>query len=127
MDEKKHYNPNSRKSFEIVLGSPAQVKAALYYNDLLKQWNLHKIYEPIFHGQKIRFIYLKDNEYGVDALALKADGTDPKQMIEFAEKYVDRRKMYEQELKSKLIDFYNVLNWDYPSETDVKLGEFFSF
>jgi hypothetical protein len=25
------------------------------------------------------------------------------------------------------LDFYNVLNWDYPNETDVKLGEFFSF
>ena len=74
-----------------------------------------------------RFIYLKDNEYGVDALALKADGTDPKQMIEFAEKYVDRRKMYEQELKSKISDFYGVLNWNYPTLEGKKAAEFFSF
>jgi hypothetical protein len=26
-----------------------------------------------------------------------------------------------------LLDFYNVLNWSWPNETDVKLEEFFSF
>jgi hypothetical protein len=58
---------------------------------------------------------------------MKADGTDPDEIMEFILKYVDREAMYEQELKSKLIDFYNVLKWDYPNETDVKLDEFFSF
>jgi hypothetical protein len=35
--------------------------------------------------------------------------------------------MYEQELKSKLVDFYSVLNWDYPNENDAKASEFFGF
>jgi hypothetical protein len=35
--------------------------------------------------------------------------------------------MYEQELKSKLIDFYRVLGWSYPDENDAKASEFFGF
>ncbi len=35
--------------------------------------------------------------------------------------------MYEQELKSKLEDFYKVLGWDYPNENDAKASEFFGY
>jgi DNA polymerase elongation subunit (family B) len=125
MDQLKEYTSKNRKPFEIIKGSPAQVKAALYYNDLLKHWKLDKMVEPIYNGQKIRYIYLKDNEFGVDNIALKADGTDPKQMLDFCNKYIDRRKMYEAELKSKLKDFYSVLSWSYPSLETRKAEEFF--
>jgi DNA polymerase elongation subunit (family B) len=121
------YNPKSRHSFQFVDGTPAQAKAALAYNDLLKLWKLDKEVPEIFHGQKIKWVYLKQNEYGIDGIAMKADGTDPDRIMEFIEQYVDRNAMYEQELKGKLLDFYNVLNWNYPNETDVKLEEFFSF
>ena len=104
-------NPKSRKSFEVIKSSPAQVKAALYYNDLLKLFNLAKMVEPIYHGQKIRYIYVKNNKYGVDCLALKADGTDPKEILSFASDYVDRHKMYTSELKSKLMDFFKILRF----------------
>ena len=70
---------------------------------------------------------MKQNEYGIEGLAMKADGTDPDQIMDFIIKYIDREAMYEQELKSKLIDFYKVLNWDYPSENDAKASEFFGF
>lgn len=126
-DQMKDYCPRNRKPFEIVLGSPAQVKAALYYNDLLKLWKLDKMVEPIYNSQKIRFIYLKDNEYGADAIALKADGTDPKEILDFCNKYIDRHCMYEAELKSKLKDFYAVLKWPYPSLSSKKAKEFFDF
>ena len=108
-------------------GTPAQAKSALAYNDLLKTWKLAKDVPPIFHGQKIKWVYLKQNVYGIEGIAMKADGTDPDRVVEFIEQYVDRNAMYEQELKGKLLDFYNVLNWSYPNETDVKLEEFFSF
>ena len=121
------YNPKTRHPFQFMDGTPAQAKAALAYNDLLKIWNLDKDVPPIFHGQKIKWVYLKQNEYGVEGIAMKADGTDPDRVVEFIEQYVDRNAMYEQELKGKLLDFYNVLNWSYPNETDVKLEEFFSF
>jgi len=121
------YNPKSRSKFKFVKGTTAQAKAALFYNDLLEHWGLDKIVPPIFHGQKIKWVYLKQNEFGADCIALKADGTDPDQIMEFVNKYVDRNAMYEQELKGKLLDFYNVLNWSYPSESDATVNEFFSF
>jgi DNA polymerase elongation subunit (family B) len=126
-DKVNDYNPKSRQPFQMIKGAPAQVKAGCYYNDLLKLWGLNKDIPEIFHGQKIKWVYLKQNQYGIECIAMKADGTDPQRIMEFVEQYVDREAMYEQELKSKLIDFYNVLSWDYPNETDVKLGEFFSF
>ena len=126
-DKVNDYNPKSRQPFQMIKGAPAQVKAGCYYNDLLKLWELNKDIPEIFHGQKIKWVYLKQNQYGIECIAMKADGTDPQRIMEFVEQYVDREAMYEQELKSKLIDFYNVLHWDYPNETDVKLGEFFSF
>jgi len=126
-DKKKDYNPNKRQPFQIITGTPAQVKAALYYNDLLTKHELTKIVPPIFHGQKIKWVYLKQNEYDIECLAMKADGTDPDIIMNFINRYVDRDTMYEQELKSKLIDFYDVLKWSYPNENDAKASEFFGF
>jgi DNA polymerase elongation subunit (family B) len=126
-DKKKEYNPKNRVPFQTVLGTPAQVKAALYYNDLLKVWKLDKMVQPIFNGQKVKWVYIKRNEYGIESMAIKADGTDPDQIFEFLNKYVDRDAMYEQELKSKLIDFYKVLQWDYPNENMAAASEFFDF
>lgn len=124
---KADYNPKSRQPFQIVSGTPAQVKAALYYNDLLAQFNLTKIIPPIFHGQKIKWVYLKQNEYGIECLAMKADGTDPQQIMDIITKYMDRDTMYEQELKSKLVDFYKVLNWEYPNSNWKAASAFFEF
>ena len=115
-DGKKDYNPSDRRLFRYTSGSPAQVKAALFYSDLLKHWKLNKKVEPIHHGQKIKWVYLKNNEFGLDCLALKADGTDPDEILEFINKYIDRNALYEHELKSKLGEFYDVLQWKYPSE-----------
>jgi hypothetical protein len=60
-------------------------------------------------------------------MALKADGTDPKEIIEFVEKYIDRTALYDKELRSKLADFYDVLHWEFPSESKMLASEFFSF
>ena len=126
-DKTKVYDSNKRPAFKFVSGTPAQAKAALAYNDLLVKWNLVKTVPKILHGQKIKWVYMKQNEYGIEGLAMKADGTDPDQIMEFILKYVDREAMYEQELKSKLEDFYKVLGWDYPNENDAKASEFFGF
>jgi DNA polymerase elongation subunit (family B) len=127
LDKTKIYDSNKRQAFKFVSGTPAQAKAALAYNDLLVKWNLIKDIPKILHGQKIKWVYMKQNEYGIDGLAMKADGTDPDQIMDFILKYVDREAMYEQELKSKLEDFYKVLGWDYPNENDAKASEFFGF
>lgn len=46
------------------------------------------------NGQKIKWVYLMENDYGIDALAMKADGTDPKEILDFIEKYIDRNQLY---------------------------------
>jgi len=126
-ETKTDYNPKSRNKFKYIKGTTAQAKAALFYNDLLQHWELDKIIPPIFHGQKIKWVYLKNNEYGSECIALKADGTDPDKIMDFINQYVDRNAMYEQELKGKLVDFYQILKWDYPSVESRKAEEFFNF
>lgn len=123
----KNYNPEERRPFQIVDGSPAQVKASLAYNDMLVKWGLSEKYEPIYNSQKVKWLYMRQNPFNVDALALKADGTDPKEIVEYITKYVDRNKMFEKELKSKLIDFYNVFGWTFPNESMRIAEQFFSF
>ena len=126
-DGTKNYNPESRKPFNFEKGTPAQAKAALAYNDLLNKLGLEKMCEPIHHGQKIKWVYLQDNSYGLDALAMKGDGNDADEILEIINRLVDRRKMFEQELKSKLVDFYNVFKWTFPNPSISTASNFFDF
>ena len=127
--EKKNenFNPKNRKPFTIGKGATAQCKAALMYNDLLVHFKLNKKVEPIYHGQKIKYVYLKDNEFGIDALAMKGDGTDPKDILDIIEMYCDKKKMYTSVLENKIEDFYQILGWKMPSSESDKASEFFSF
>lgn len=121
----KNYNPSGRKVFGFEIGTPVGVKSALAYNDLLKVWKLDKQFEQIHHGQKVRWVYLIQNEYGIESLALKNDDTDPDKIIELLTLYIDRWAMYEAELKSKLSEFYEVLKWDYPNRGTQLANEMF--
>ena len=74
----------------------------------------------------------KDNEYGIECIALKGDGTDPKKIKDFVEKYVDRNEMFEKELKSKMANdsksgMYDVLKWEFPNESMKTSEQFFNF
>lgn len=122
-----NYNPEDRRPFQFVKATPAQVKACLAYNDILTMKGLEKKVEPIMHGQKIKWVYLQNNPYGLDALALKGDGNDADELLEFVNQYVDRKKMFEQELKSKLIDFYDVFKWEFPNSSMGIASNFFEF
>jgi DNA polymerase elongation subunit (family B) len=56
--------------FSIVAqGAPASVKAAIKYNDLLAFWKLDRQHSKIVQGDKVKWIYLKDNPYKIEALA----------------------------------------------------------
>lgn len=120
-----NYNPVGRKIFQFIKGTPVGVKSALAYNDLLKIWKLNKQVEPIHHGQKIKWIYLIPNEYGIESLAFKADETDPDQIIDLINSHIDRKAGYEAELKNKLIELYEVLKWGYPSRATQFAIDFF--
>ena len=126
-DGTKNYNPESRRPLQFEKASPAAVKASLAYNDLLMKMGLEKMFEPIHHGQKIKWVYLQDNQYGLDALALKGDGNDPDEILAVVNQFVDRKKMFEQELRSKLIDFYDVFKWTFPNSSMATASQFFDF
>lgn len=121
-----NYNPPDRKMFTIpTLKTPPQVGSALMYNDLLKKFGLQRRFEPIHNGQKIKWIYLKENPHALDYLAFKADGTDPDEILDIINTYADRNAMYERELKTKLARFYYILKWSYPSVTARIADSFF--
>jgi len=67
------YSGNSARAgelfTEILKGAPAPVRAAIRYNDLLKLWKLDRKYNLITMADKVKWIYLKDNPYKIEALA----------------------------------------------------------
>ena len=119
------YNPKGRELLQFVKGSQAQVKAALAYNDLLKVWKLDKIIEPIFHGEKIKWIYLFPNEYNISQIAIKE--LDHPKMMEFAATYIDRDKMLTHELHGKLTEIYSAIGWEFPSRGSELSKKLFDF
>ena len=97
--------------FSIIgKGAPAAVKAAIIYNDLIRFWKLDKKYNYITQGEKIKWIYLKNNPYRIDAIAF-LDYDIPKQIRTFIEQYADKQKVFESILLNKLEGFYNDLDW----------------
>ncbi len=62
--------PKPGEMFSLIKPkAPAPVKAAIKYNDLLSFWGLDKQHSRIVQGDKVKWIYLKDNPYKVEALA----------------------------------------------------------
>jgi len=95
----------------IAQGAPAPVKAAIKYNDLLTFWGLDKQHSRITQGDKIKWIYLKNNPYKIEALAF-LDFDMPEKINKLLQQYADKNKSFETILESKLIGFYNDLGWD---------------
>ena len=94
----------------IKKGAPAAVKAAIRYNDLLRFWKLDKSYNIITKSDKVKWIYLKDNPYKIEALAF-LDYDMPDKIIDFLEMFADRKNVFESILLNKLEGFFNDLQW----------------
>ena len=104
-------------------GTPVHVKAAIKYNDLLKHFGLENT-EPIRNKEKIKWMYLKNNPYGIDALAFKGYD-DPKEITDFIEQYIDYDRLFEGALQKKIKMFYEALSWDMPVDKKNTLERFF--
>ena len=97
--------------FSIVAkGAPASVRATIKYNDLLRFWGLDKDHSYIVQGDKVKWIYMKDNPYKIDGLAF-LDFDIPEKISTFIEQYADRKKIFESILLNKLEGFYDDLGW----------------
>ena len=108
---------------EIKKGAPANIKAAIRYNDLLRFWNI-KGHSEIVQGDKIKWIYLIDNPYKIDAIGF-LNFDMPDKMRTFLNDYADRKKSFETILQSKLENFYNDLGWTL--NLNPNINKFFSF
>ncbi len=121
-----NFNPTHRDPFCFIQGSTAQCKASLAYNDMLKKYELEDT-EPIMSGGKIKWVYLRTNPFGLDGLAFKDDGKDPKVIMDFITTYIDREGIWNSELEKKLVAFYKALRWEIYSEEQDAIDMFFTF
>jgi len=104
--------------------APIHVKSAISYNDLLNYYGLQKIYSYILNGDKIKWVYLKENPFHLDTIAFRGY-EDPKEILDFIRKYINLNKIYKKSLLQKIKMFYESLNWDLPSLEQKKINKFF--
>jgi DNA polymerase elongation subunit (family B) len=107
-------------------GTPAHVKAGIAYNRLLKFFECPFKHEPIRDGEKVKWVYLKNNPLGIDTLAFK-DYNDPKEILDFINTHIDRDGIYKAELENKLNDFFGALKWEMASVESQNAKKFFEF
>ena len=109
----------------LKTGAPVNVKAAVRYNDFLKFKGLDKQHSQIVQGDKIKWVYLKDNPYKIDTMAF-LDFDFPEEIRKFVEMYIDREKAFNSILKNKLESFYKDLDWGNLT-LNTHVNTFFSF
>lgn len=105
-------------------GVTAWGKASIRYNFLLDRFKCDNKFAPILPSEKIKWCYLVENEYGFDNMALKGDGNPP-EILKFVDDYIDRQKMFDKELKTKVVNFYDVMKWSYPSKYKEAADKYF--
>jgi len=105
-------------------GTPVHVKSALNYNDMLRHHNIKTI-RGIINGEKIKWTYLKNNNMGLDTMALKGY-EDPKPIEQFVKQYINHDKVFKSAFENKLNDFYKAMKWGKVPENN-NLGKFFAF
>ena len=96
---------------EIKKGAPAPVRAAIRYNDLLRLWQLDRKYNLITMADKVKWIYLKDNPYKIEALAF-FDYDIPDKIQNFLNIYANRQMVFDTILLNKLEGFFSDLSWE---------------
>lgn len=91
-------------------GTPIHVKSAQNYNQLMGLFGIDSI-PPISDGDKIIYAYVKQNPFGFETMALKGQGEDDERLVEFMEKYIDKERVFETALMSKLNTIWEDLGW----------------
>lgn len=111
--------------FAIGKGTANHVKGALWYNELLRHYNLDGKYEMIGSGSKVKKIYILPNKFKVDTLCYT--GTFP---VELEEEFkVDYVEMFDGIIKPPVKSVYEALTWELPdinNEVTTNIFELFS-
>ena len=106
------------------LGTPVHVKSALFYNDFLKHNKISKQYSGISNGEKIKWVYLKENPLNLPTIAYKGH-EDPPEVLDYIRTYIDPQKLYDKALHKKIMMLYEALGWDEPTDASQTLERFF--
>jgi hypothetical protein len=117
---------DNRAMFQFNSGTPAHVKAAIAHNQLLVHFKCAAKHAPMRDGDKIKWVYLKQNPYGLDAVGFKGH-EDPDEIMDLVRMYIDYDKIFERELLKKLEDFYGALGWGAVLSSQKTAEQFFSF
>ena len=120
----KYYNKQGDIFKSYFLRTPIHVKSALYYNDFLKYKKISRQYSRIFNGEKIKWVYLKQNPLGLNTIAYKGY-EDPPEVLEFIRQYINHEKIYKQALHKKIMMLYDALKWDEPTDATKTIERFF--
>ena len=121
----KYISKDEESSFaKYKKGAPVHVKAAINYNSLLDYWYEGRKYEKITNGSKIRWVYLKDNEFGFDTIAYKGY-EDPREILDLIKNKIDSSRMFEQALKKKIGMFYESMGWEAVVDQQQSIERFF--
>lgn len=122
------YIPKGKQTamFRFKSGTPAHVKAAIAYNQLIKHFKCPTSIEPLRDGDKIKWMYVKQNPFGLDAIGFKGY-EDPSEIVDFIKTYADYDEVFERELLGKLEDFYTALKWGSPLGSTKVSEQFFQF
>ena len=84
-DEKAVITPHKK-------GTPVHVKASINHNDLLRFFGENKRYQYISDGDKIKWVYLKNNPIGMETIAFKGFEDSPK-VIKFIKEYATNKNL----------------------------------
>ena len=88
-------------------GAGAHAKGAIYYNQLIEKMNLTHKYQTIQPGDRLRYVYIKKNDYGIEVMGWKDAWPQ-----EFNELFViDYMTMFEKVVLSPLKGFERNHNW----------------
>lgn len=105
------YTDNGRP----IKGTPVQSKAAINHNWLVKQLNLEKQVQLIRDGDKLKFLYLNQNQYGIDVIGFKE-----KLPKEFKlDKYVNKEAHFEKAFTKPLSDMMEACGWSIEEKADL--------
>jgi hypothetical protein len=107
------------------LKAPANTKAAVRYNDLLKFKRFDKQYESVIEGDKIFIINLKPNPYKLETIGLP-NAKVPEDIEKFVKQFIDVDEIFESMILNKLKELYIDLKWDFPA-LNTNVSKFFSF
>lgn len=104
--------PQSGELFsKLKIRASAAVKASWRYNDLLRYWDLSKDGYPfISQGDKIKWVYLKNNPLQIETIAFMGGLTPPK-ILNFINEHIDYEQVFEKVLLNKLIGFFDDLGF----------------